>query len=193
MGHARATRARNAEQTRAAPGETGARGHEGSRAEILAVSERMQPFDLGVSCHAGIAERKEEPVRLRRDRPPPTVSRFGHPAPVNAASGVGAPRDRAPAARPPNALWSPDPGERGGMRGLRAARTSATEGAPGRAPLTAHCGCDVGLDDHSVAQPFLGRSSKGAQRRRPRLHVKVPHERTHLHRGLERLPSGHLH
>ena len=45
------------------------------------------------------------------------------------------------------------------MRGLRAARTSATEETKSRAPLTAHCGCDVGLDDHSVAQPFLGRSS----------------------------------
>ena len=76
---ARARRARNAERTRPAPGETGARGHEGSRAEILVASERMQPFNLGVSCHAGIAERKEEPVRLRRDRPPPTVSRFGTP------------------------------------------------------------------------------------------------------------------
>jgi hypothetical protein len=117
MGHARATRARNAEQTRAAPGETGARGHEGSRAEILAVSERMQPFDLGVSCHAGIAERKEEPVRLRRDRPPPTVSRFGHPAPVNAASGVGAPRDRVPAAPPSGAVVARSWGSEAGCAG----------------------------------------------------------------------------
>jgi hypothetical protein len=39
---------------------------------------------------------------------------------------------------------------------LRTAQIFARGVAPGRAPLTADLGCDVGLDDHSVAQPFLG-------------------------------------
>jgi hypothetical protein len=42
----------------------------------------------------------------------------------------------------------------GRMAGLSPAAIFVREVAPGRAPLTAHFGCDVGLDDHSVAQPF---------------------------------------
>ena len=135
----------------------------GTRRDRRAPRRQPRRDPRGLRAHAALRPRPTSPTGIAAQRRPSAAPNrlrqrqrsFRTPSALAAASDLARRATRAS----PNALWRPDPGERGGMRGLRAARTSATEGAPGRAPLTAHCGCDVGLDDHSVAQPFLGRSS----------------------------------
>ena len=107
---ARARSALDAERTRAAPGETGARGHEGSRAGILLASERMQPFNLEQcpmrwrrigSLHC-LAHREKIALVQTVEQPYPDDDRLWRSRLIGCCSR----RVVRTAARPPNALWS---------------------------------------------------------------------------------------